>query len=276
VWAFVSSTTHTQAWPRQVNAIAAATPALWFVALHGQVSALALAALAGCWYGLQQSRPWLAGAALGLLAFKPSLYVPALAVCVLAGEWRIALGAGLVGIAQFSAALPWAGASALAQWVATTLALVRAPDLVASNPAMMHSLRTFWSSMLPGPAAATAYALTGVVAVVVAARAWRRALASLDRVAVLALAIVLASPHLFAYDLLILAPAFVASAERLLGGRGTPSLRVATYASYLAPIWGIPLAAMGAQASTLALAWWLSLLARSDGRLVESPARRAD
>ena len=54
---------------------------------------LALAALAMGWAGLRHERPLLAGFALGALAFKPSLYVPALALLLAAREWRMAMGA---------------------------------------------------------------------------------------------------------------------------------------------------------------------------------------
>jgi hypothetical protein len=243
-------------WPWQVAAIAAANPALWFVALHGQFSVVPLLALVGAWYALERRRPWLAGLALGILGVKPSLFVPAVALCVFAGEWRLAAGAVLGAASHYLAIVPWGGTVSLERYVGVTLTLLRSPDLVASNPPLMHSLRTFWSAWLPGGLATAAYGLSSVATLVYAAVAWRRMGTSLERIGLLGLVVVLVSPHLFSYDLLLLTPLIVASAA-ILTDSPARRLRRWTIASYLAPLWGLPVAAAGAQLSTLALVAWM-------------------
>ena len=74
------------------------------LALHGQLSMLALLSLALSCVALSRGGHSLAGAALsGLLAFKPSLLLPAVIVCAMAGEWRLV--PSCVGVAQFAATI---------------------------------------------------------------------------------------------------------------------------------------------------------------------------
>ncbi len=257
VWRLAASSSWLRPWPRQVLAVAAASPALWFTVMHGQVSAIALVGFFGAWAALSKGRPWLAGMAVGLLAFKPSLFVPALALLLAAREWRMAAGAVLaVGIVT-GATLPVVGSAAMMQYVAFTADVLRSPDRVASNPALMHSLRTFWSPWLPGPLATGAYAIGASALVLWAARVWRQLVRPLDRVALASGVVATASPHLFAYDLLILTPLVVAAADRMLAAPQQRWLGRLTYVGFLAPVWGVPLAALGVQASTPVLVAWI-------------------
>ena len=263
VWRFARATPALSAWPWQVAAVAAANPALWFVALHGQVSVLALAAFGMAWAALRHNRPWLAGVALGALAFKPSLFVPAFALVIVAGE----CGRGMAGVAVgalagtlllLAATVPWVGTESVRQYVVYTLGVLAAPDQVATNPPLMHSLRTFWSGLLPSPVSTFAYGLTALAVIAYGASAWRRAPTALARVGLLSAVVVLASPHLFAYDLVILTPLVMASAERLMTRRASGRLLPLTYLGFVAPIWGVPAVLLGVQASTLAVVTWLA------------------
>jgi hypothetical protein len=119
--------------------------------------------------------------------------------------------------------------------------------LLEPRPYQTHSLRTFWSMLLPWPDAASGlYLLTAVVVLVLAVACWRRGeSAPLGlRYSALLLATVLVAPHLTVYDLVILAPAFLLLADWLAGS--TPdspgrSLALLLYLSYLLPLAG-PLA----------------------------------
>ena len=248
---------HLRSWPRQVAAIAVASPALWLVVMHGQVSVVALIALVGMWTAMRAHRPWVAGVALGLLAFKPSLFVPAVALCAASGEWRMAAGAGFGALMQYGLVISWGGVNALTQYAAITLELLRSPSLVASNPPLMHSLRTFWAGFVPMPWASLAYGATAMAVIIHSALAWRRLTDALDRTAVMSAVIVLTSPHVFAYDLLILTPLLLASAERVLAMPEGRYLRSLAYIGYFAPVWGIPVTALGFQASSVAISAWL-------------------
>jgi hypothetical protein len=259
VWRFARATPSLAAWPWQVAAVAAASPALWFVALHGQVSVLALAALAMCWCGLRRQVPWLAGFALGALAFKPSLYVPAIALLLAAREWKVATGAIAGTLGLLVASLPWVGEESIRQYIVYTLGVLSAPDQVATNPPLMHSLRTFWSGLLPPSLASVLYGVTALTAVAYGARGWRRTTTALERIGLMSLVVVLAAPHLFAYDLVILTPMVLASANWLLASGVIGWLRRLSFLGFLAPIWGVPATLLGVQVSTLALAGWLAV-----------------
>jgi hypothetical protein len=259
VWRFARVAPAVAAWPWQVAAVAAASPALWFVALHGQVSVLALAALAMCWAGLRRQMRWLAGFALGALAFKPSLYVPALALLLAAREWRMAAGAVAGTVVLLVGSLPWVGQEPIRQYVVYTLGVLSAPDQVATNPPLMHSLRTFWSGLLRPPLAPVLYGASALAVIAFGARGWARAATALERIGLLSLVLVLATPHLFAYDLVILTPLVLASANRLAASGVSGWLRRLTCFGFLAPVWGVPAALLGLQASTLALVAWLAV-----------------
>ena len=111
--------------------------------MHGQVSTIALVGVFGAWAALSAARPWTAGAAVRLLAFKPSLFVPTLALLLAAREWQMAAGAVLPAGIVTGATMPVVGTAAMMQYAAFTADVLRSPDRVASNPALMHSLRTF-------------------------------------------------------------------------------------------------------------------------------------
>ena len=262
---------HLRSWPRQVAAVAVASPALWLVVMHGQVSAVALLALVGMWLALRARRPWVAGVALGLLAFKPSLFVPALILLVASGEWRMAAGASLGAVVQYGLVIPWAGVNALLQYVAITLELLRSPDLVASNPPLMHSLRTFWTGLVPTTVASLAYGVTAIVVVAHSAVAWRRISDALARTAIMSAVVALTSPHLFAYDLLILTPLLLASSERVVAMPEQKALRSLAYAGFFVPVLGIPISALGLQASSVALWAWLVAFASVSGQAAQPP-----
>lgn len=261
VWGWARRCAALRRWPWQVTAAAIASPALWLLVLHGQISAWALLVLFLTWRALDADWYWVAGLALGLLAYKPPLLVPAVALCILAREWRVAAGA-CVGAAAFAAAaVPWVGVPVMQMYGSYLLELARAPDQVASNPLLMHSLRTLWARLLPPLPATVAYALSAGAVLLVAASAWRRASTRVDQIAIMGAVIVLVSPHLFVYDLLLLTPLVLASADRALR---RPAFRVRglTYAGYFSPLWGVPLAAAGFQASTIALGAWFVAFTR--------------
>lgn len=255
-------------WPRHVVLLTAGSPFLWSVVVQGQVSALALLVLSGAWSSLGRGRRYLAGLALGLLAYKAPLFVVAMAVMVLAGEWVIVAG-GVAGAAlEYLLAVPAAGSDVVVDYLIRLAQLALAPDRLAEKFVMLHSWRTFWTALLPPSAALVAYAVTGVATVWGAAWAWRRLPDPLHRTATLGAAIVLGSPHLFAYDLVLLFPLTVASAEFVVGTRGSRLLTALTAAGCFAPMWSLPVALLGLQGSTPVLAAWLIEFVRVASRSV--------
>ena len=99
----------------------------------------------------------------------------------------------------------------------------------------MHSLRSFWSLLIPWPTIAfTLYVLTSCVAIAIAAAIWKSPRPLALRFSALTLAAVLANPHLFVYDLLVLAPVFLLLADSTL----TKSTTVLLYLAFVTPLFG--------------------------------------
>jgi hypothetical protein len=107
----------------------------------------------------------------------------------------------------------------------------------------MHSLRAFWTMVLPWPRMAFwMYVASALIILWIALSFWKGSAALSVRFSVLLLATVLVSPHLTVYDLVILSPAFLLLAdwmrdERFYARRLGPLL----YACYILPLLG-PLA----------------------------------
>jgi hypothetical protein len=106
----------------------------------------------------------------------------------------------------------------------------------------MHSWRSFWSLLIPWPEGAMAlYILSSLVTVVIAAAVWRSASPLQLRFSALALAAVLVNPHLFVYDLLVLAPVLLLLTDWTLTDqqRYCPAaLRLLLYLAFVLPLFG--------------------------------------
>jgi hypothetical protein len=107
--------------------------------------------------------------------------------------------------------------------------------VLGGKPHQMHSLRAFCDFLLPAGAAGVAFALAAAATLALAARTWCSR-APLDlRFALLLLATALASPHLYLYDLVILAPAWLLLADRVAARPALPGqagLRAALWAGF--------------------------------------------
>lgn len=188
----------------------AGSPALNVLLVSGQTSAVALLAVVLAWWALEHDRPIAAGLCLGVLAYKPSLAAGAVAVIVLAGEWRMCAGVAIAAAAQAGVAAWWAGLPVMAQYVAAIAQPVRDAGMHVSQPQHLHSLAGFFRLLLgAGPLATTLYAIAATAVVATAALAWRARPSPRARVGALVLALVLAAPHLYVYDLVVLAPVLV-------------------------------------------------------------------
>lgn len=247
--------------------VACAFPALWWLVTNGHLSALALGALALACLALERKRPWLAGCAIGLLAYKWTLLLPAVAVCLLAGEFTMLLGAAAVTAGQLGLAVPFVGLDGVRQHFVTMIDLSRTPDVLAVKPDMMYSLRTFWATLVPGPLAVVLYGASALFVLIVAARAWRRTPSAIGRIGLLTCAVVLATPHLFAYDLVVLVPAILFAADTALAlpceSPARTMLTRMNYAVFFAMLFSFAAAVVRIQLATPLLLLWLILLTRS-------------
>jgi alpha-1,2-mannosyltransferase len=199
-----------QAYRWTVFVLAVAFPGFFHLLAWGQTSGLALLCFTFAYLALRRDEWLLAGLAFGSLAFKPQLGLAAAVVFLFAREWKLIAGALVSASVQLAAAWSHYGASVLqAYWHA----LIRLKDvlpLLEPRLYQTHSLRSFWSLLVPWPRVAGAlYVLSAAVLLALALRCWRSEAPVEIRYVSLLFATVLVSPHLTVYDLVILAPAFL-------------------------------------------------------------------
>jgi len=225
-----------------------AFPAFFHLIACGQTSAVALACFTLMFFLLRDRRPFLAGLVLGCLIFKPQLGLAAGVIFVSIGAWRILSGAALSAAGQLLAGVLYYGVEPLHQWIRVLRNAREVLPLLEPKPYQTHSLRTFWSMLIPWHNLSFGlYILSAIVVLGLTIAVWRRgqSVPLPVRYSSLLLASVLVAPHLTVYDLVILAPAFLLLADWLIGrqvGRGTgaPTLGLGTllYLSYALPLLG--------------------------------------
>ncbi len=248
--------------------LAIAFPAFSHLIAWGQSSALALACFTGIFFLLRDGREFSAGLLLGCLVFKPQLALAAVLVFVLIGAWRIILGGALSAAVQLAASILYYGSEPLRRWISLMRNVRTVMPLLEPKPYQTHCLRTFWSMLVPWDRIAFAlYILSAMVVLGLTAMCWRRrhsvrsSVPFALRYSSLLLATVLVAPHLTVYDLVILAPAFLLLADRLIGQQAHPQsgassfgLGTLLYLSYMLPLLGPFARATRVQFSVLAMA----------------------
>ncbi|HXQ51799.1 MAG TPA: glycosyltransferase 87 family protein [Stellaceae bacterium] len=196
-------------WPRGLMLLV--FPATFIDALTGQNALLSTALLVGGVRLLERAPAW-AGAVLGLLAYKPQLFLLVPVALIAARAWRALAAAALAAAALVLASaavfslpswLLWldemAGAEtpAYAAWRADTFLRGYSLDVCASLLG------------LPGPVAMAAQIAASLAAAASVWWVWRRPGAAEARLAVLLVASIVATPHLQAYDMVPLAAALI-------------------------------------------------------------------
>jgi len=221
--------------------LALAFPAFWHLIAWGQTSALALASFTLMFFALRAQREFLAGLALGCLIFKPQLALAAALVFIATLHWKVIAGALLSAAAQLSAGWLYYGAGPLRDWIRTLLNLPSLLPMLEPRPYQTHSLRTFWSMLIPWPAASLALYLTSALLILTLTVAcWRSRLVLSLRYSALLLATVLLAPHLTVYDLVILVPAFLLLSDWIVSQSDPVALH---FELLLYPAFALPLLA---------------------------------
>lgn len=186
--------------------LACAFPGVFVNAFHGQNGFLTTALLGGGLL-LLDKRPWLAGALLGCLAYKPQLAVLALLMPLVTLRWRVVASA--VGtIAALSILTVALFGSETWQAFFASSALTRSVVLEAGSTGWEKIQSVFAGVRMLGGSVALAYVLQGVVAIAAVAAtiwAWRSKVAYPVQCAVLCLATTLMTPYILDYDLVLLA-----------------------------------------------------------------------
>ncbi len=212
---------------------AIAFPGFFHLLTWGQTSGLALLCFTLAFLALRKNQRVLAGLAIGMLIFKPQLGLAAAVVFVISREGRVVLGALFAAGAQLAVAWAHYGTAVMRSYVHALLHVGDVLPLLEPRPYRMHSLRAFWSLLLPWPRFAFAlYIICSVAVLGIAIRCWKGDLPLGLRYSALLLATVLVSPHLTAYDLVILAPAFLLLADWAVGNPQTWSASAVPWLLY--------------------------------------------
>jgi len=263
---------------------AIAYPPFFHLFVRGQIAALVLACFTAAFLALRNNLPITAGLALGLLAFKPQFLVAIPLVLLLAHSWRILAGLILSAAAQLTFARACFGASVMHSYLDTVLHPARWIQTAELPLAalQMHSLRSFWTLLIPNPTAALVlYVVSAIAAIAVAASIWKSSSPLAIRFSALLLAAVLANPHLFIYDLLVLAPVFLLLSNAIESNAPNSPVSPLLYLAYVLPIF-VPIAQWTHLQLSVpvfaALLWTLCRPQLSDTRapFVNLPAQRGE
>jgi hypothetical protein len=201
----------------------------------GQDAALALLLVVGALRLLLAGRDLAAGALLGLGAFKPQLFF--LLPIVLLGQrrWRALGAATLVTAALVGVSALAVGSEGLVRWVELLAGGAYREQIRAEK---MVSLPALARALLPATRFGAAVVGTAIAALVAAALVPAARRARLEHAWALGVvATLLASPHLFLYDCVLL---FVPAAIFLDGTPARPAVPVAVAAVYVL-LWTTPL-----------------------------------
>ena len=263
---------------RVVAVLAAASPLLLTVVRYGQASAVAVLALALALAAFTRGRLFLAGVAIGCLAYKPQLGVLFGIALVAARQWRVVGGAAAAVAVQLGIAWLATGSQTMMRYFEELWLLVRDPRLVQAYPSELYSVRGFVHLLVPYvPVVAACGAAALLVAVVLAVRSWSSSSSVSVRFGVLIVLTILASPHLLSYDLLLLTIPLIVFADWAVqhqDHRFSVGMRVALVLLYFAPFSGMIVARLiGVQVAVIVMAlvaWWMYQVSM-DSRAIVAP-----
>jgi Glycosyltransferase family 87 len=253
--------------PSSVALLLFGFPALQQVLLNGQIGTLATLTVALGWLAWRRDAYWLAGLALGSLAFKPPLLTIAAAACVLAPGWRLWAGVAAGIGAQFVAVWAAGGLDLWRGYGSAAARVLASPAQFEPKLGQMQSVRGFFELSLGPGLAATA--LFAAAAVLVLALGRRIVIRCPDREVVFSTLVasgLLLDPHLYAYDLVVLAVPLGLLAGWVVDAQPIDRARPVARAAWL--LYWVPLvaplsAAVRIQVATPAMVWLLWTLLRA-------------
>jgi hypothetical protein len=194
--------------------LAIAYPAFFHLIAWGQTSAPALACFTLAYLALRSNKHFLAGLAMGLLVYKPQLGFVAALLFLVSGQWLAVVGAVVSAAAELSVGWIYYGTSVMRDYLSALRHIGKVLPYLEPRPYTTHSLRTFWSMLVPFPSAATVlYVVSSVAVLVISGLIWRSRAPISIRYSAMLVATVLVAPHLTVYDLVILGPAFLLLAD---------------------------------------------------------------
>jgi hypothetical protein len=196
---------------------------MWRSITGGQNSALSLLCLCAVVAGRASGRPWLAGAGLSVLFFKPQFAMPLAVLLVLDRQHRaVAIAAGAVAVGYLAGAIGVGWDWPLEWWNAAVTGFE--PGSRRLNASFAVSI---WSvaHVVGGHGSLVAHVVGLVIPAAIGA--WlarifvRQDLDPTARLAIASAALVVTSPHALWYDLGLLALPLLVVADRL-GARAAP------------------------------------------------------
>jgi hypothetical protein len=201
----------------------------------------------GGWWALTQSRPLVAGLMLSIVAIKPHLGMAMAIVLITMRLWRIIGGILLGLLVQAGITLMVGGREAVVAYIDTTLRVLRDTTLIEpKDERFTHALRMSLESLVPHGVATVGWLAASALFGWLAVRVWRQSEDWALRTSALLLATLLISPHVQAYDAILLAPATLWLSCRAASTR-QPAIIVGLIvlaAAFVVPsarLWGIPL-----------------------------------
>jgi arabinofuranan 3-O-arabinosyltransferase len=256
-----------------------AYPPLFHFLVRGQISALLLACFTAALLAMRAGRPWLAGMALGLLLIKPQFLVAIPLILLFGGGWRIFAGLLVSAAIQLVLVRLYFAAAVVQSYfflVTHPSRWINSAELSLA-PIQMHSLRAFWSLLIPSPSVAFAlYGLSSIAVLIMASYTWRSPAPLAFRFSALTFAAVLVNPHLFIHDLLVLAPAFLLLTNWILENAPTvvsPLLKILLYLAFVLPLLGPLSSWTRLQSSVLAFVGLVWVFARATRHLASAESR---
>jgi arabinofuranan 3-O-arabinosyltransferase len=227
--------------------LAVAFPPFQQALLHGQIGVLALVAVTVAWWAWRPGSGWLAGFALGSLAFKPQMSAIAVCAVLLRPEWRLLAGVACGVLAQVVAVVVLAGMTAIVGYWGAIERVIAAPQGFEPKLWQMHSLRGAIDLLAGQSSFSLAVWILCVAGVLwLARRAIRRADDLRLQFSAVVIAGLLVNPHLYVYDLVVLAaPLCVIASWLLVRGmrRSDMPLAMTAFAVFWVPLLG-PFAAL--------------------------------
>ena len=226
-----------------ISLVLAFPPFSHFV-VRGQLSSVVLLCFVAAYYAFRSRHDWLAGLALGALIFKPQFLIGIVVILLWTRAWKNVTGLFIGCLAQLGLTWAYFGTEVMRTYASTLWHLPQMTTNLEPGVAhtQMHSLRSFWVLLFPWrEVSATLYAISAIAVLYIAAKAWRSSGPLALRFSALVLATVLVNPHLFVYDLLVLAPVFFLVTDWMiqhLEHPWSPGVRALLYLSFLLPLFG--------------------------------------
>lgn len=174
----------------------------------GQTTILPLVGFVGGWWALTREKPLLAGLLLSVVAIKPHFGM-AMAIVLLSMRLWTIVGGVIVGLALHAGlTVAVCGTPAISAYLATTLRVLS--DSTIINPGdqrYTHGVRISLEALVPHDVATVAWLAAAAAIGWVTVRTWRITIDWSLRMSALLLATLLISPHVQAYDAILLGPA---------------------------------------------------------------------